>query len=94
MSNRIPGGGFYSSLEDVMKFGNTLLAVKSIAPESLDKMVRTEPVEYDGNKYGLGWFLYGPPPNANLVIGHSGGQTACTSQLMTISKSKTVIVVL
>ncbi|MEP0712659.1 MAG: serine hydrolase domain-containing protein, partial [Algoriphagus sp.] len=94
LSNRIPGGGFYSTLEDVMKFGNALLEGKYIKQETLDKMTQTEPVEYDGNKYGLGWFLYGPPPNENLVIGHSGGQTGCTSQLMIIPKSKTVIVVL
>lgn len=94
LSNRIPGGGFYSTLEDVMKFGNALLEGKYIKQETLDKMIQTEPVEYDGNKYGLGWFLYGPPPNENLVIGHSGGQTGCTSQLMIIPKSKTVIVVL
>jgi CubicO group peptidase (beta-lactamase class C family) len=94
LSNRIPGGGFYSTLEDVMKFGNALLAGKFIKLQTLDTMIQTEPVEYDGNKYGLGWFLYGPPPNENLVIGHSGGQTGCTSQLMIIPKSKTVIVVL
>ena len=94
LSNRIPGGGFYSTLEDVMKFGNALLEGKYITQETLDKMIQPEPVEYDGNKYGLGWFLYGPPPYENLTIGHSGGQTGCTSQLMIIPKSKTVIVVL
>lgn len=94
LSNRIPGGGFYSTLEDVMKFGNALLAGKFIEQKTLDKMIQKEPVEYDGNSYGLGWFLYGPPPNENVVIGHSGGQTGCTSQLMIIPKSKTVIVVL
>lgn len=57
-------------------------------------MIQHEPVTYDGNKYGLGWYLYGPPPNENLVIGHSGGQTGCTCQLMIVPKSKTVVVVL
>lgn len=94
LSNRIPGGGFYSTLEDVMKFGNALLEGKFITLESLDKMIQAEPLEYDGNKYGLGWFLYGPPPHENLVIGHSGGQTGCSSQLMIIPKTKTVVVVL
>ncbi|MCI4647968.1 serine hydrolase domain-containing protein [Phaeodactylibacter sp.] len=94
LSNRVPGGGYLSTLEDVMKFGNALLEGKLIAQKSLDQMLEVQPVEYDGNKYGLGWFLYGPPPNENLVIGHSGGQTGCTSQLMIIPKSQTVIVVL
>lgn len=94
LSNRIPGGGFYSTLDDVLKFGDALLEGKFIRLETLDKMTQTEPVVYDGNKYGLGWVLYGPPPNENLVIGHSGGQTGCSSQLMMIPKSKTVVVVL
>lgn len=94
LSNRIPGGGFYSSLEDVLKFGNALLEEKFITEETLELMIQAEPVEYDGNKYALGWYLYGPPPNENLVIGHSGGQTGCTSQLMIVPKSKTVVVVL
>lgn len=93
LSNRIPGGGYFSTLEDVMKFGNALLEGKFIKKETLDIMIKAEPVEYDGNKYGLGWYLYGPAPNENLVIGHSGGQTGCTSQLMIIPKTKTVVVV-
>jgi len=94
LSNRIPGGGFYSTLEDVIKFGNALLDDKFIKSETLDTMALAEQVEYDGNKYGLGWFLYGPAPYENLVIGHSGGQTGCTSQLMIVPKTKTVLVVL
>jgi CubicO group peptidase (beta-lactamase class C family) len=66
----------------------------AVKRESLDEMLKFQPVEYDGNKYGLGWFLYGQPPNENLVIGHSGGQTGCTSQLMIIPKSNTVVVAL
>lgn len=94
LSNRIPGGGFHSTLEDVLKFGNALLEGKLIPLEVLEKMTQPQPVEYDGNKYSLGWFLYGPEPIENVVIGHSGGQTGCTSQLMIVPKSKTVVVVL
>jgi len=94
LSNRIPGGGFYSSLDDLLKFGDALLSNKFISQESLERIIQAENVEYNGNKYALGWYLYGPPPNENLVIGHSGGQTGCTSQLMIIPKSKTVVVVL
>ncbi|NER11448.1 CubicO group peptidase, beta-lactamase class C family [Muriicola jejuensis] len=94
LSNRVPGGGFYSTLEDLIAFGNALLDGRLISQESLEAMLEIQPVEYKGNKYGLGWYLYGPPPNENLVIGHSGGQTGCTSQLMIIPKSETVVVVL
>lgn len=94
LSNRIPGGGFYSTLEDVLKFGNALLEGKLIRRESLDLMVQAQDVAYDGNKYGLGWYLYGPAPHENVVIGHGGGQSGCTSQLMLVPASKTVVAVL
>lgn len=94
LSNRIPGGGYISTVEDLVKFGNALLDGKLVSQEHLDNMLEIQPVEYEGNKYGLGWYLYGPPPNEDLVIGHSGGQTGCTSQLMIVPKTKTVVVVL
>lgn len=94
LSNRVPGGGFISTVNDLLKFGYALLDGKLISLESFHQMMKYQDVSYDGNKYGLGWFLYGPAPNEHLVIGHSGGQTGCTSQLMMIPKSKTVVVVL
>jgi CubicO group peptidase (beta-lactamase class C family) len=94
LSNRIPGGGYLSTLEDLIIFGNAMIDDKLISRESFDLMLEIQPVEYDGNKYGLGWFMYGPHPNENVVIGHSGGQTGCTSQLMIVPRSKTVVVVL
>lgn len=94
LTNRIPGGGFYSTLEDVLKFGNALLDGTLIQPATLDKMIEIQYPQKEGNPYGLGWFLYGPPPNQNLVIGHSGEQTGCASQLMIIPKSNTVVAVL
>ena len=94
LSNRIPGGGFYSTVEDVMKFGHALLAGKFISDAALEKMTTNQQAKKEGNPYGLGWFLYAPAPNENLVIGHSGGQTGASTQLMILPKSKTVIVVL
>ncbi|WP_088341919.1 serine hydrolase domain-containing protein [Robiginitalea sediminis] len=94
LSNRTPGGGFRSTVEDVLKFGHAVLDGTLLKPETLELMIRPQPVAYEGNKYGLGWYLYGPPPNEHLVIGHSGGQTGCTSQLMLVPKTKTAVVVL
>jgi CubicO group peptidase (beta-lactamase class C family) len=94
LSNRVPGGGYQSTLNDLLKFGKALAEGRLISKSSLNEMIQSEAVEYDGNKYALGWSLYGPPPYENLIIGHSGGQTGCTSQIMIIPKSKTVIVVL
>lgn len=94
LSNRIPGGGFYSTAKDLLKFGDALLNEKLITKQSLGLMLQKQNVEYEGNSYGLGWYFYAPKPNENLVIGHGGGQTGCTSQLMIIPHSKTVVIVL
>ncbi|MEM6767906.1 MAG: serine hydrolase domain-containing protein, partial [Bacteroidota bacterium] len=94
LSNRIPGGGFYSTLEDVMKFGNTLLEGTFISDSTLQQMITNHYGKKEGNPYALGWYLYAPAPNENLVIGHSGEQTGVSAQLMIIPKSNTVVVVL
>ena len=94
LSNRVPGGGLYSTLEDVLKFGNAVLDGRLISDTSLELMKEYQPVDYNGNKYGLGWYLYGSSPNEGDVIGHSGGQAGCTSQLLIVPETKTVVVVL
>lgn len=94
LSNRVPGGGIYSTLNDMIKFGNALLNEKLITARFLDSMMVTQFEQKEGNPYGLGWFFYAPKPFENGVIGHSGEQTGCASQLMIIPKSKTVVVVL
>ncbi|MGB0166217.1 MAG: serine hydrolase domain-containing protein [Luteibaculum sp.] len=93
LSNRLPGGGIYSTSEDLVLFGRALLDESLISKSTFNKMLVRGP-ETEGNPYALGWFLYGPPPYEELVIGHSGEQTGCSSQLMIIPKSKTVVVVL
>ena len=94
LSNRVPGGGFYSTSSDVLKFGIALLEGQFINKETLELMLESADVTYDGNSYGLGWTFYAPKPDDNKVFGHGGGQTGCTSQLFIVPQSKTVIVVL
>jgi CubicO group peptidase (beta-lactamase class C family) len=94
LSNRIPGGGFYSTLEDLFKFGNGVLEHTFISEETFKMVTEIHSIEKEGNPYGFGWFLYGQNPNENSVIGHSGEQTGCAAQLMIIPGSKTVVVVL
>ena len=94
LSNRIPAGGFYSTLQDMLNFGNALLEGKLIKASTLELMLQNQFEQKEGNQYGLGWFFYAPKPNDNLVIGHSGEQTGCASQLMIIPNSNTIVVVL
>lgn len=94
LSNRVPGGGFQTTPGDMLRFGNAVIKHQLIRAETLELMTQSHSLEKEGNPYGFGWFLYGPKPYENLVIGHSGEQTGAATQLMIIPKNKTVIVVL
>ena len=94
LSNRIPGGGFYSTVDDLLKFGQAVLNNTLITSETLKMMLTHNGLNQRGNPYGLGWFMYGAKPNPEKAFGHGGAQTGVSSDLLIIPSTKTVIVVL
>ncbi len=94
LSNRIPGGGFYSTLEDILMFGQAVLNNTLIKEETFKMMLEDNGLKNDGNPYGLGWFMYGAPPTPEKVFGHGGAQTGASSDLFIIPSEQKVIVVL
>ncbi|MFK7813108.1 MAG: serine hydrolase domain-containing protein [Maribacter sp.] len=95
LSNRIPAGGFYTTVVDMLKFGNAVLNNKFVKEETLTLMREHHSLEKVNNGYGFGWFLYGRGENPEgALIGHPGGQTGNTSQLFILPKRKIVSVIL
>ncbi len=94
LSNRIPGGGFYSTLEDMLKFGNGVLQNIFIQASTLEEMVSVKSLKKEGNPYGYGWFLYAQKPVESAVIGHDGGQSGASTQILINRRNNTVVVVL
>ncbi len=94
LSNRIPGGGFYSTVADLLKFGEAIINHELISKESLNAMLTKTNVEKLGNPYGMGWFMYGGEENPQGCFGHSGEQTGVSAQLMIIPSRETVVVVM
>ena len=94
LSNRIPAGGFYTTAEDLLKFGQAIIDNTLVSEETLNLMIQHHSLEKYANGYGLGWFLYGPRENEGGLIGHSGAQTGVSSQLFIIPKRKMVFVIL
>ncbi|MEZ4926816.1 MAG: serine hydrolase domain-containing protein [Saprospiraceae bacterium] len=94
LSNRTPGGGFYSTAQDLLKFGQAILNKQLLSEETMNMMWTDSGIKKEGNPYGLGWFLYGENPQYGQVYGHSGGQSGASSQLMILPKEDVVIVVL
>ncbi len=93
LSDRIPGGGFYSTLTDLLKFGNAVLDGSLISAESLAVMLKDPGIKTDGNGYGLGWYLFGENPKYGNVFGHNGSQTGASTFLMLLPEQHTVVAV-
>ena len=94
LSNRVPGGGFYSTTEDIVKFGQAVIDHKLISEETTKLMLQKHDVKYDGNPYAFGWFLYGQEPNRSELFGHGGEQTGVSAQLMIVPSRNIVIVIM
>lgn len=94
LSNRIPGGGFYSTVGDLLRFGEAIISNELISTESLQTMLTQSEVAKEGNPYGMGWFMYGGEANPSGCIGHSGAQTGVSSQLMIIPSTGTIVAIL
>jgi len=94
LSNRIPAGGFYTTVGDMLKFGNAVINNTFVMEKSLSLMREHHSLEKENNGYGFGWFLYKKKPDEGVVFGHSGGQTGCSSQLLIYPKKGVVSITL
>jgi CubicO group peptidase (beta-lactamase class C family) len=94
LSNRIPAGGFYTTLGDLLKFGNAVINSAFVNDSTLSLMREHHSLEKENNAYGFGWFLYSKKPNEGAVIGHPGAQTGNTSFLFIVPSKKAVSVIL
>ena len=95
LSNRIPGGGFYSTTNGMLKFGNALMNNTLLSEQTFTMMLEHHSLEKVNNGYGYGWFLYGQSPNEeNSIIGHTGEQTGASGQFFIVPGKNLVVVVL
>lgn len=94
VSDRIPGGGIYSTVTDMLKFGDAILNHTLVTESTFQMMVENRNLKTQGNGNGIGWYLYGQNPNYGNVIGHNGTQTGASTFLMLLPEQMTTIVVL
>ena len=94
LSNRIPGGGFYSCVEDLLKFGEAIINNELIKESTLQVLLETPSLKDHGNPYAHGWLLYGGPDSPTQTFGHGGEQTGASTQLMITPITKKVVVVM
>lgn len=94
LSNRTPGGGFHTTVTDMLKFGNAIINNTLVKDSTIKMMLQNDGLKEEGNPYAYGWFLYGGKDNPSKVFGHSGGQTGSSAQFMMSIETKTVFIVL
>lgn len=92
-SNKVPGGGWLASTEDLVKFGRGLLDGRLLGPRSIELMWTANKLK-DGSStgYGLGWGI--EHHDGQPLAVHQGGQAGCSTYLLLSPARKLVIVVL
>jgi len=76
------GGGFLSSTEDLVRFGNALLEPGYLKKESLALLFTKQKTKAgEETNYGMGWFI-GKSESGKRIFQHSGGSVGGTSQLI------------
>jgi serine beta-lactamase-like protein LACTB, mitochondrial len=88
-SYKIPGGGYVTSAEDLVRFAAALLAGKLLKPATLKEMWTATAVSAR-DPYGLGFAL----PEGGRFVMHTGGQSGTSTELFIIPETHAAIAVL
>lgn len=88
------GGGFLSTTEDLIRFGNEVINPKLIAKETAAELVNAQTLR-NGTKttYGIG-FVTDTSKNNTPRFSHSGGGVGATALLLMYPEEEIVIVIL
>lgn len=93
LTDRVPGGGVYSTVDDMLNFGEGLLNERLISAKSFKEMTTDTGYKKKGNPYGFGFYLYGDNPKYGNIVGHSGTQTGASVQFMLLPDKGAVVFV-
>lgn len=91
---KVAGGGFLSTSEDLIRFGNEIIAPKILSKQVVLELVK--PQHLDSGKstfYGIG-FSIGSTKNGTPKYSHSGGGIGASTLLVMYPKEKIVICIL
>ena len=78
LSVKAPGGGVYSTAEDLLKFGKAIWENKLIDSSSLNLMISSTDSLKQGTPYGFGWFVI-DHSEYGRILQHGGSQSGTSS---------------
>ncbi|MEN3322616.1 serine hydrolase domain-containing protein [Mariniflexile soesokkakense] len=91
---KIAGGGFLSTSEDLIKFGNELISPKIVSKETLSQITTSQHLKTgERTGYGIG-FSVETSKNSTPKYYHTGGGVGASTILMVYPKEELVITVL
>jgi len=88
-SYKIPGGGYVTSAEDLVRFAQALLEGRLLKAATLKEMWTATAVS-GKDPYGLGFAL----PEGGRFVLHTGGQSGTSTELFIIPETRSAIAVL
>jgi serine beta-lactamase-like protein LACTB, mitochondrial len=81
LSNKLPGGGWLATAEDLVLYARALMAERIVSRQSLDAMwTRSKLSSGETTGYGLGWNI--AEVDGVKVVQHSGGQQGANTHLL------------
>lgn len=92
--HKVAGGGFVSTSEDLIKFGNEILSPKIITKSSRDELIKPQTLDSGkSTNYGIG-FRISKTKNDTPIYRHSGGGIGASTLLLMYPEEDIVISIL
>jgi len=92
--HKVAGGGFVSTTEDLIKFGNEIISPNNFSVASINELTKEQHLKNgEGTDYGVG-FGVSKTKNDVLKFSHTGGGIGATAFLIIYPKEEIVISIL
>lgn len=91
-SDRLPGGGWLSTSEDLARFADAVMSDKLVTSATLEEMWKPLSNRDDGSGYGLGWGI--GKLDGHRVVGHNGGQAGSSTSLKLVPDRRLAVAVM
>jgi CubicO group peptidase (beta-lactamase class C family) len=93
MSNRLPAGGYVSTVEDLARFAAAVMSGRLVSRETFQRMV-TPGARSSAPPYGLGWGLEPEPWHDDTWIFHGGSSPGASGMLALMPRHAYAVVFL
>lgn len=91
-SDRLPGGGWLSTSDDLVRFAGAVMDGKLLPSTDLEEMWKPLTIQDDGSGYGLGWAI--AKLAGHRVVGHNGGQVGTSTCLKLVPDRQLAVAVM